>query len=158
MTLDQGAAIASIIASVAVVLTLIFIAIQMRQNLQLTKMSAAQSAALLLSQNYGRIIEHADLADILARVARGEEVDGTTNFAAAQFRYFELLHAHMRTGIFDDDLWAGTEGRLHEVLDHPKIREWWGDNRFSYAPSFVKLVDEIYRVEAIKDGDDPTIK
>lgn len=158
MTLETTAQIASIIASVAVVLTLIFIALQMRQTLQLTKMSAAQTATVLLSQNYGRVVEHGDLADILVRNTEGEDLPRAdflrvTNFVAIQFRYFEMLHAHMRTGIFDEDLWAGVQERLHGVLDHPRMRDWWDQNRYSYAPSFVATVDEVYREEARKDGD-----
>ena len=156
MNLEAIAQIASIAASIAVVFTLIFIALQMRQTLQLTKMSAAQTATLLLSQNYGRVIEYGDLADILTRNDKGEEIEGAellrlTNFVAVQFRYFEMLHAHMRSGIFDNDLWAGVRVRLHHVLDHPRMRDWWDDNRFSYAPSFVTMVDEVYREEAEKD-------
>jgi len=158
MTLETTAQIASIIASVAVVLTLIFIALQMRQTLQLTKMSAAQTATILLSQNYGRVVEHADLADLLTRNSNGEELEGgdflrLTNFVAVQFRYFEMLHAHMRTGLFDTDLWSGVQERLHGVLDHPRMRTWWDQNRASYAPSFVALVDQVYAEEARKDGD-----
>lgn len=164
MTLETIAQIASIIASVAVVLTLIFIALQMRQTLQLTKMSAAQTATVLLSQNYGRVIEHADLAEILSRdVEREEDFDKAdmlrmTNFVAVQFRYYEMLYAHMRAGIFDPDLWAGVEQRLHSTLDLPRIRVWWDENRLTYAPSFVTLVDKVYREEARKDGEPDTTR
>lgn len=156
MILEITAQIASIIASVAVVLTLIFIALQMRQKLQLTKMHAAQTATVLLSQNYGRVVEHADLANLLFRNSKGEVLEGgeylrLTNFVAVQFRYFEMLHAHMRTGIFDEDLWVGVRERLHSVLDHPRMRDWWDLNRYSYAPSFAALVDTVYTEEARKD-------
>ena len=158
MDLEVIAQLASIIASIAVVLTLIFIAMQMRQTLELTKMNAAQTATVLLSQNYGRVVENPDLADLLIRNTAGEELQRgehlrLTNFIAVQFRYFEMLHAHVRTGIFDKDLWLGVRERLHGVLDHPRMREWWDDNRFSYAPSFVALVDAVYAEEARKDGD-----
>jgi len=157
MSLEAIANIASIIASIAVVLTLIFIALQMRQTLQVTKMSAAQSATALLSQNYGRIIEFPEMAELFIRLRNEEELSEAeqmrvSNFAAIQFRYFEMLHAHVRAGIFDDDLWAGALVRLHETLDIPRIRTWWDGNRTSYAPSFIERVDKVYAEEARKDG------
>jgi len=160
MTLETIATIANIIASVAVVITLVFIALQMRQTLQLTRMNAAQSAAMLLSQNYGRVIEHADLADLLAGNDRGKELEGAdllrvTNFLSASFRYYEMLHAHKRAGIFDTELWAGTEARLHEALDDPRVREWWADSRRFYAPSFAVMVDKVCAAEAEIDEEVP---
>ena len=158
MNLEVTAQVASIIASVAVVLTLISIALQMRQSIKLHKMSAAQSATALLSQNYARIVEYPDLGALFMRLRQDEDLNDAerlrlSNFVAIQFRYFEMLHAHVRAGIFDDDLWAGALVRLHAILDAPRIREWWDDNRSSYAPSFVERVDKVYAEEARKDGE-----
>lgn len=156
MTLDTLATIASILASIAVVFTLVFIALQMRQTIQLTRMQAAQTAALLLSQNYGRVIEHGDLAELLARVDKGEDVEGAeylrlSNFLSASFRYYEMLHTHRRHNIFEAELWAGTEARLREALDEPRMRTWWAESRAFYSKSFAALVDEICADEAEKD-------
>jgi len=57
MSLDQLASISSIIASLAVVISLIFIGLQLRQNSHLTRMAAAQTSAQLLAQNFGRVTE-----------------------------------------------------------------------------------------------------
>ena len=65
MSLESMALVANIVASLAVVLSLIFIALQLRQNAHLTRMAAAQTSAQMLSQNFGRVIEFADLAEIL---------------------------------------------------------------------------------------------
>jgi hypothetical protein len=65
--LDTIATIANILASAAVVLTLVFIGIQLKQNAELTRMAAAQTSAQMMSTNLGRIIESPDLAELITR-------------------------------------------------------------------------------------------
>ncbi len=158
MLLDQFASFASIIASGAVVISLIFIGLQLRQNSHLTRMAAAQTSAQLLSQNFGRVIEHADLAEILSRDLEQDpwtnsEQLRVSNFMSVSFRHYEVLHLHRRYGIFEEELWVGSEARLKEALTTPAIRDWWGDCKSYYASSFIIYVDsliaEIVAAEAI---------
>ncbi|KCZ60022.1 hypothetical protein [Hyphomonas chukchiensis] len=148
MTLDTVATIANIMASGAVVLTLVFIGLQLRQNAHLTRMAAAQTSAQLLSANMGRVTESADLAEVLSREdglsswTRAEALR-VSNFLSISFRHFEVLHTHRRFGVFEDELWEGSEARLRESLSDPDIREWWAGSRMFYARSFVKYVDRL---------------
>ena len=151
MTLDQLASIASIIASAAVVVTLVFIGLQLRQNAQLTRMAAAQTSAQLLSENFGRVLESADLAELLVRT-RTQDRDETrapgeylrvSNFLSASFRHFEVLHTHRRLNIFEEELWQGSKARLWDSLSNPGVRDWWHDCKQSYAPSFIVFVDDL---------------
>lgn len=150
MSLDQLASIASIIASGAVVISLIFIGAQLRQNAHLTRMAAAQTSAMLLSENYGRVVEEGDLAELLVK-SRHEGIDQLTpaerlrvsNFLSISFRHYEVLHTHRRYDIFEQELWEGSEARLRESLSSPAVRAWWGDTKDYYARSFVGFVDAI---------------
>ena len=142
------ATIANIFASAAVVLTLVFIGIQLKQNAELTRMAAAQTSAQMMSTNLGRIIEHADLAELFTRDGIPETWTPTerlraTNFLSASFRHYEVLHTHRRFGVFEEELWGGTEARLRDSLDSVGVRMWWQDSKPFYAKSFVAFVDEI---------------
>jgi hypothetical protein len=146
--LETIATIANILASAAVVLTLVFIGMQLRQNAELTRMAAAQTSAQLLSSNLGRIIENPDLAELITRDGAPEswsraERLRVSNFLSASFRHFEVLHTHRRFGVFEEELWGGTEARLRDSLDSVGVREWWKESRSFYAKSFVAYVDEI---------------
>ncbi|MEQ8320584.1 MAG: hypothetical protein RH946_09985 [Rhodospirillales bacterium] len=148
MNLDTVATIANIMASGAVVLTLVFIGLQLRQNSQLTRMAAAQTSAQLLSTNLGRIAESAELAELIVREKGREswtpvEFLRVSNFLSISFRHFEVLHTHRRYGVFEDELWEGSEARLRESLSNPGIRDWWAESRPLYARSFAKYVDTL---------------
>lgn len=146
--LDTIATIANIFASAAVVLTLVFIGIQLKQNAELTRMAAAQTSAELLSMNLGRIIESSDLADLITKDgapdcwSRAERLR-VTNFLSASFRHYEVLHTHRRFGVFEEELWGGTEARLRDSLESAAIRDWWQESKPFYAKSFVTYVDKI---------------
>ena len=146
--LDTIATIANILASAAVVLTLVFIGIQLKQNAELTRMAAAQTSAQLLSTNLGRIIENPDLAELITKDGAPDswtrpERLRVSNFLSASFRHYEVLHTHRRFGVFEEELWGGTEARLRDSLDSAAIRDWWADSKAFYAKSFVTYVDEI---------------
>lgn len=151
MTLDQLASIASIIASASVVVSLIFIGMQLRQNAHLTRMAAAQTSAQLLSENFGRVIENADLAELLVRTRAEDGVEPwkpgeylrVSNFLSASFRHFEVLHTHRRHNIFEEELWQGSESRMRDSLSNPGVRTWWHDCKTNYAPSFAAFVDSL---------------
>jgi len=146
--LENIATVANIFASAAVVLTLVFIGIQLKQNAELTRMAAAQTSAMMMSTNLGRIIEHADLAELFTKEGIPDcwtptERLRATNFLSASFRHYEVLHTHKRFGVFEEELWGGTEARLRDSLDSAAVRAWWQDSKPFYAKSFVAYVDEI---------------
>ncbi|MEZ5946100.1 MAG: hypothetical protein R3C13_05645 [Hyphomonas sp.] len=146
--LETVATIADILASAAVVISLIFIGFQLKQNAELTRMAAAQTSAQLLSTNLGRIIENGDLAELITKEGapdcwnRAEQLR-VTNFLSASFRHFEVLHTHRRFGVFEEELWIGTEARLRDSLSTPAIREWWRESKPFYARSFATYVDKV---------------
>ncbi len=147
MTLETLAAIMNIIASLAVVATLGFLAFQISHNSRMMRMSAAQTGAELFTANLGRVIESADLAAILAREDYSDLSDADLlrlrNFLAASFRHHEVLHAHQRCGVYEEELWHGSEARLRTQLEDSDVREWWEGSRPFYAKSFADYVDGV---------------
>lgn len=142
MELERIAMLADIVQAIAVVATLLFIALQIRHNTRIAMLTAAQTSAQLLANNLGRVTDNPELAELLSG-ARGSLVDlsdaerlRVSNFVTAAFRHIEVLHAHRRHGIYEEELWQGTAGRLRRMLSNPRIQEWWEDNRDIYASSF----------------------
>lgn len=144
---------ADIVQAVAVVATLLFVGVQVRHNSRIARMTAAQTSAQLLTENLGRVIDHPHLADLLTQ--SDEEYEGLSpgdrlrisNFLAASFRHIEVLHAHRRYDIYEEELWDGAMSRLRVMLANPLVRQWWADNREHYAKSFqAHLTSEIEAV------------
>ncbi|GJL91980.1 DUF6082 family protein [Hyphococcus sp.] len=142
MNLSEVALWADVIQAVAVVATLIFVGFQVRHNSLIARMTAAQTSAQLLTENLGRVIDHPHLADLLTRpdeeyhqLSPGDRLR-ISNFLAASFRHIEVLHAHRRYEIYEEELWQGAASRMRVMLENPLIRDWWTNNKPHYAKSF----------------------
>ena len=146
MSLEQVALIASIISSLAVIASLIFVGIQLKQNSLATHMMTAQINTQIMIDNFGRIIDHPDIAAIFAGERAPDDVTPgealrVGNIFGATFRHFEMLHMHQRHGIHELEMWQASEARVDERIASPFIRGWWGTSRRSYGPSFVAYID-----------------
>lgn len=145
MELETASQIASITASLAVVISLVFIGLQLRQNAHLTRMAAAQTSAQMLSENFGRVVEFADLAELLVDTENYEnwspaEQLRISNFLSVGFRYHEVLFTHRRYGVFEEELWEGANARLTEQLTDEAIVAWFEGSAQFYSKSFVAHV------------------
>ena len=146
MSLDQLATLSSIVASLAVIASLIFVGIQLKQSSLATRMMTAQINTQIMIDNFGRVIDHADIAAIFAGEILSEDITPGQklrigNVFASTFRHLEMLHMHQRYGIHEKEMWQSSEARLGERISNPFIRSWWQASKQSYAPSFVTYVD-----------------
>lgn len=146
MSLELIATLSSIIASLAVIASLIFVGIQLKQSSLATRMMTAQINTQIMIENFGRVIAHQDLAAIFAGETAPEEISPGQrlrigNVLGATFRHLEMLHMHQRYGIHEQEMWQSSEARLDERISNPFIRSWWQSSKKSYAPSFVLYVD-----------------
>lgn len=146
MTLNELSALSSIVASLAVIASLVFVGIQLRQSGLSTRMMTAQINTQIMIENFGRLVDHPDIAAIFAGERAAEEITPgdrlrVGNMFATTFRHMEMLHMHQRYGIHEREMWQAAEARLEERISNPIIRGWWEASKKSYAPSFVIYVD-----------------
>lgn len=146
MNLELIATVSSIVASLAVIASLVFVGIQLRQSGLSTRMMTAQINTQIMIENFGRLIDHPDIAAIFAGERGPEDITPGErlrigNVFASTFRHMEMLHMHQRYGIHEQEMWQASEARLQERIEIPIIRSWWETSKHSYAPSFVAYVD-----------------
>lgn len=157
MELEHVALVADVVQAIAVVATLIFVGLQVQHNTRIARMTAAQNSVALLAQNMGRVTESPDLARLLSgesgefeSLSEAERLR-VSNFIATAFRHLEVLHAHRRYDIYEEELWHGAANRLRNMLENPRIRAWWDGVQESYASSFQAFVTA--EIETIKQSE-----
>ena len=141
--------IAEIVAAVAVVVTLIFVARDIRQNSKALSMSALRDTTSQWNQWSEMIATSADLADIGARgnesyssLAPSEKL----RYAAYVQSFFDNVESY-RSLVIDH----GVEKDL-DVLDSiarrraniPGFRSWWDENTADYHADFVAWVARLH--------------
>jgi hypothetical protein len=149
MTLQDIASLAEIISSIAVIATLIFVGLQIKQSNILLQRGEESVTMEEWSRIRLSIIENHDVARIWqARLDDAAELDTT-----------ELLRLHT---LMEEYLWAAyhiwdrtrrdlfLHGRFDETmqvlrlyLNNPHGIKWWGETKVNYPPPFVRDVEAI---------------
>jgi hypothetical protein len=147
MTLPDLAAIGSLISSVAVLASLVYLNQQIRQN---TKHSRAliQQGRSLGSSNY--LVQQALDPSLTEIVGRGDAGDPTLNpvqigrymyMTIAFFFLVEDLFYQHQDGLIDTERHSGTTNVLRLRFQSPGFRAAWTAMRLQFGPVFMAFLD-----------------
>jgi hypothetical protein len=146
--------IAEVVGAVAVVLSLIYVAAQIKQN---TEASRAQSINQINSQ-YGALMSqiaiHGDLAQICRKATNREELTPDesvryTAYLSAFFAFIEEFFLLHRSGTYEENLGDGDaveffEPTVRRLLASPTAIQWWKEeSRNIYVAEFCESVNRI---------------
>jgi len=148
----------SIGANLAVLASIVFLALEIRQNTEMTRaqitMGRAQNNLALADMQ----INSDYLPDIIIKAADGEELSRTE-----LYRYTTNIRAILRS--YDNDLQQYNQGLLGEniprviptivdrfIVRSPHGRDFWERNKYSFSDEFMELADSVIAEEAKNDA------
>lgn len=146
------------LGGIGVVVTLIYLAFQVRQNSALLAQntSAVQSSAYQAVTNnlnaYNEwFVTNRDLAELLVKATHDldslEAADRMTlqGMSSAAFRNYENLHGQYQSGLISEEQWVGWKLLLRGMLPiNPALRSFWLEaGHLLYTPAFQALVGEL---------------
>jgi len=149
MPLDQLSNIAEIIAAALVIVSLIYVGLQVRQSTKAAYASTNQAHAEIANGMTGLINASNNLADILHQGASGLSSLKEGNlirfmafhdqiFVAYQGFYFQYLR-----GALDRRIWDTYKQATLSMLAQPGQQEWWKLRRSWFSEEFRNYVDDI---------------
>jgi hypothetical protein len=147
MNLDQIANIAEISAAALVIVSLIYVAIQIKQNTKAAKLSTNQAFIDAHAKVVMHIAVDTEFRDIYWRGLKGlENLDGSETAAFAAwihhtFRVWEFFYYQWREGAFDDRLWGGFKAQFCSLFASPGTREIWSGRNHLLGEEFREFVD-----------------
>ena len=147
--LTEWAAIAEIIATVAVVVSLLFVANTVSQN---TRAVQVQNDNFLYELQFARAREisaNADLAEIYVKVINGDSLTEVerTRFIWDKYQElstWELAFNRHRDGLYSDENWIGWDKYYQDFFLAQFPRDWWEEARIFYQQDFQEHVDAAY--------------
>ena len=151
MSFEQISYLAQIVASVAVVLSLMFVALQIKQNTGALQRNEHNSTMAQWTVVRMAIAGNRDIAELMTEGLRGERALD----AADQLRLEQMLqeyawasfHIWDRTqrGVFPKGTFEATAGPLlNDVLSTARGRTWWESAKHvGFIPEFVRDVDAV---------------
>ena len=147
MNWEALAAIGELLGAAGVIATLLYLAIQMRQNTR-----AMRSATLnaITASHQGELRWSSDISLAMRRAMhRPEEMteDDThqvTEWTTAAFLARENEFSQFRQGLLEQDKWEQSEMIVRLLAGIPWMQTWWAEyGRHIYTAEFVEWVDGV---------------
>jgi len=145
--LDSLGNIGDFVGGVGVVVTLVYLALQIRQNTRSTKTSSYHSAVSAVSEWSRGVGMDPDAT----RIIRDGNVDYESLspldkarygfLTVSLFRHFENIFYQHEQGAIDDSLWSAWSDRMRSVVAQPGVEAWWRENQYGYTEEFRNFLE-----------------
>ena len=141
MNWDAVSAIAEVLGATAVVVTLIYLAIQIRQNTKVARSATRQAIAESAAQLGTDLLENSGMAEIFVKHFNGEELSAVEELRLQarcyrDMRHWENVHYQVSEGLVTTDQWLGFRKNLAALFTLPVYRQYWEQESEHYSERF----------------------
>lgn len=146
--IDLGQLMA-LLANAGVVVSIAFLAVQIRQGSVAQRQSTTQSVVSDYIGSLERLTDSASVACIYVRGAQDyNALSGSERLRFSAFymsTYYQLqeMHRLANEGGIDADTWSGFNGLLRETTRYPGVRQWFEVRRDWFSPGFREYIEEL---------------
>jgi hypothetical protein len=154
MNWDAINAISQFVSSIAVVLSVLYLAKEVHRSTRVARVAAQDAAAASLRDVTNTFMENADMSRIWGS---GLE-DLTTLSLEEQARFFhathqflkafETIHFHYLNGLMDKQLWLGWQELLRHYVAAPGIAAYWNLRSQLFSARFCAYIRDL---EPVRD-------
>lgn len=142
-------AVSQFVSSIAVVLSLLYLATQVHRSTRVARVAAQDAAAAAVRDVTGTFMENAEMARIWR--AGLQNLDSLPAEEQARFfhathqflKAFETIHFHHANRLMDEQLWLGWQELLRHYIIAPGIRHYWELRQELFSERFRKYVDRM---------------
>ena len=149
MNWDAFGAIAEMIGSVAVILTLAYLAIQLRQNTEATKSAARFESGRYWSSEAMEVATNPDIARILAaglknaKTLDDEERERFFYWITQAFLIRDTMFQEYSGGLFPEDLWQTHKKVLRGLLEYDAVRRIFDAGAMPLSDDFIQYLAKL---------------
>ena len=142
-------AVAQIISSVAVVVSLWYLALQVHRGNTIAKLSAQDAATTALREVTRPFTENADVSRLWRMgLVRFDDLtdDEKARFFHAAFQFLkamETIHFHYAYGLMEEQVWRGWSNLYRHYLATPGIAMYWNTRRDLFSERFREFIDSL---------------
>lgn len=150
MTLSDLGDLGDFLGGIGVVATLVYLAVQIRQNTQEVR-SASLDAVAASHMEFQRSVWGAPVInklwfDGMSGVALPEDEGRQFLFMVITCaRHWERAYHRARGGTLDSTSWSGIHRELAGVFSYPGTREYWKRIQYMFPPDFVDFAEKAVR-------------
>ncbi len=130
-----------VLGAAAVLITLIYLAIQVKQNVKLTKASIRESRTAASQRVLLAIKEEAELITKNEPLTPAEELRVVLAYST-MFRDWEAYLYQYQQGLLDESEWLAIASAIENSLRRDLVRRVWRQRRHIYSESLQREVDQ----------------
>jgi hypothetical protein len=148
LTLTDLAQLSEILGALAVVLSLIYVGVQVQQNTQAIEISAAQQSLDAYRQAQVALMEEPSMAEAMDKAYSGGELSSVEALQVDTYVHFifsnwESAFLNHRKGLLDNEIWAGWERYYKHLMTFEVFSRTWIDNPVDgYTRSFTNYIND----------------
>jgi hypothetical protein len=140
VNLETINAVAQLIAALGVVVSLFYLAAQIRQNTRSMRAVVVDAltrgiAEILSGQTPETLQSFARLSEDVESASEEDRLRALPQFFAL-FKLFENAWFQQRQGTLDREQWQGWDAYIRTYYHRPGIKSWWLLRRATFAPGF----------------------
>ena len=150
MTLEALANIGELIAGLGVVASLVFLAIQIRQNTKSVDSAAYQETTKIFQNIQMLPVTDAEVAEILMKASNDYtslsdvEKYRVGSYVFSVFAAFQSVFKGYENGTVDKELWIGSRNAIKTMLPEEYVTIWWREQAPPMSDGFTKEINSIY--------------
>lgn len=140
-------AVGEMLGALGVIVTLIYLAREIRQNTTATRLSTSQSVAAAAREWNEPLLLDAELAwtfqqgtEDPSRLSAKERAR-FIELCFSLLRMFEDIHYQYNNGALDPEVWRGYEKLYAAYAKAPGFQEYWQARRETFRPEFQAYID-----------------
>lgn len=157
MNWDAISAIGEIVGAAAVVVTLAYLAIQIRNSTKIARSSTRQAIASMAFVMGTDLVADKTLTQALIKDFKREDVDDAdwVRLLARNYigmRHYENIHYQHLCGMIEPDEWLGFRRNLKSVLQWRSMEVYWQNESQYYSDAFREEIGTIQK-EIARDAD-----
>jgi hypothetical protein len=148
MNWEMISAIGQMLGAIAVVVSLVYLAIQIRSQKQESRNAVINSLTTQFNDFMRSQVESADLCVLWLRGLQSfDELDAPSKLRFSshigrQLRTADSLYLHFLEGTLDPRLWRGFDRTIADIAVYPGFQKWWPTRKHWYSDEFCALIDD----------------
>ena len=142
MEWDALGAIAELVSGIGVIVTLVFVALQIRHNSQAVQNETLAALNATMTSNIMVFAQSSELSKILrSGLANVDSLSQVDKFRfqlgiSTTLRNYETAYTSWRKGMLEEQAWRGMEATMMQFFESEGVRNYWADNSYTYSAAF----------------------
>ena len=149
MKLSDWAHVAEILSGIVVVVSLVILILEVRENTETQRLAAAQQVLGLSATNNTLLAMDASLGELTAIAWSGEQELSPAQEARISSLLLSIFAAHWQVhyqyekGFLDQEIFEAYDRRNRQAISSPRARAWWQRNKFRFSESYQEYVESL---------------